>query len=66
MSRVDIPADIDLLLTENPALAHDWRMRVREALLAAFADGFAITGFQPAPSSGHPALILERLPAPEP
>jgi chorismate synthase len=66
VASVEIPADIDRLLSENPAQARAWRMRVREALLAAFAEGFAVTGFQPALSGGHPALILERLPAPEP
>lgn len=63
--RIEIPADIDTLLAETPAQAHDWRQRVREALMAALGEGFAITGFQPAASDGHPALILERLPSPE-
>jgi predicted GNAT superfamily acetyltransferase len=60
-ARVDIPADIDALLAENPRQAHDWRLLVREALVEAFSEKFAITGFQPADHGQTPALILDRL-----
>lgn len=61
-ARISIPADIDRLLSTSPEEAHRWRLHVREALIAAFSEGFAITGFQPAHSNGNPDLILERLP----
>jgi len=40
---VALPTDIDYLLTHDPAAALDWRERVRTALAAAFAAGYAIT-----------------------
>lgn len=39
---VAIPRDINQLLTSNPKAALDARLRVREALIRYFADGFAI------------------------
>jgi predicted GNAT superfamily acetyltransferase len=60
-ARVDIPADIDALLAENPGHAHDWRLLVRESLLGALSEGFAVTGFQPADHGRPPALILDHL-----
>jgi predicted GNAT superfamily acetyltransferase len=62
IARIDIPADIDSLISASPEEALEWRLRVRDALVAAFSEGFAITGFQSARSGGRPALILERLP----
>lgn len=59
-ARVDIPADIDALLADDLAAALDWRMRIREALLGAFGEGFVITGFQSAEPDQAPALVLER------
>ena len=59
-ARVDIPADIDALLADDLAGALDWRMRVREALISAFGEGFVITGFQSAEPDQPPALVLER------
>jgi predicted GNAT superfamily acetyltransferase len=61
-ARIDIPADIDSLLTVNPEEALGWRLRVRDAVVAANSEGLAITGFQAARSNGNPALVLERLP----
>ena len=58
--RVEIPADIDALLAVDVAGALDWRMRVREALLSAFSEGFVVSGFQRATSDGPPALVLEQ------
>ena len=40
---VELPADIDHLLTYDFPAARDWRERVRSALEAAFAQGYAIT-----------------------
>ena len=57
---VAIPADIDTLLSANPADAIAWRFRLRNTLIQAFSEGFAITGFQPA-AGAHPAYLLERL-----
>ena len=58
---VDIPADIDALLLDDPAQARDWQLRVRNDLVEAIGESLAITGFQPAEPGGQPALILERL-----
>lgn len=55
-----IPADIDTLLINEPATARDWRMRLRDALPQAFADGYSVTGFCPAAEGGDPSLILTR------
>jgi predicted GNAT superfamily acetyltransferase len=57
---VTIPADIDALLAADPADAIAWRFRLRNSLIQAFSEGFAITGFQPA-ADGQPAYLLERL-----
>jgi predicted GNAT superfamily acetyltransferase len=57
---VAIPADIDALLVSDPADAIAWRFRLRDTLIRAFSEGFAITGFRPA-ADGHPAYLLERL-----
>ena len=57
---VFIPADIDALLREDPAGARAWRMQVRGALIAAFAEGFMVDGFQAGNEGRSPALILTR------
>jgi predicted GNAT superfamily acetyltransferase len=57
---VAIPADIDTLLAANPADAIAWRFQLRNTLIQAFSEGFAITGFQSA-AGAHPAYLLERL-----
>ena len=59
---VAIPADIDALLRAEPAAALVWRHRVRDALLAAFAEGFTITGFAAGPevAESGAALVLTR------
>jgi chorismate synthase len=60
-ATIDIPADIDALLASDPAAARDWRMRLRESLPQAFADGYAITGFLPSTTPGsNPSLLLTR------
>lgn len=43
--RVAIPADLDALLRQSPALALAARMQLRADLTGAFAEGLAITGF---------------------
>jgi predicted GNAT superfamily acetyltransferase len=60
---ITIPADIDALLATAPASALAWRLRLRDALRQAFAEGFAITGFLTAAASGDPAYVLERAPS---
>ena len=42
---VSLPSDIDRLLAADPAAALRWRLALRETLQAAFAAGWAITGF---------------------
>ncbi len=58
---IEIPADIDTLLANDPANAYDWRMRLRAALPQAFADGYVVTGFMPPlTEGGNPGLLLTR------
>lgn len=57
---VPIPADIDALLRDDPDSARMWRMQVREALTAAFAEGFTVDGFRGASEGRLPALLLSR------
>jgi predicted GNAT superfamily acetyltransferase len=60
-ATLEIPADIDTLLANDPAAARDWRMRLRDVLPQAFADGYAITDFIPAAvEGGNPSLHLSR------
>jgi predicted GNAT superfamily acetyltransferase len=60
-ATIEIPADIDALLANDSAAARDWRMRLRDALHQAFADGFAVTDFiPPAAEGGNPSLLLTR------
>lgn len=55
-----IPSDIDALLVVAAA-AREWRLRLRESLTQAFADGYVVTGFVPATTEGgNPALLLTR------
>jgi Uncharacterized conserved protein len=42
---VGVPADIEAMRAEEPELAHEWRVRVRERLTELLADGGRIIGF---------------------
>lgn len=57
---VEIPADIDALLAADFDAALAWRLRLRETLTRAFAEGFAITGFRAATEGSGPAYLLRR------
>jgi predicted GNAT superfamily acetyltransferase len=57
---VAIPHDIDDLLARDPEQARAWRLALRQQLMAAFAERFAITGFLPAKPGASPAYLLER------
>lgn len=61
-ATLEIPADIDRLLANDPAAARNWRMELRDKLPQAFADGFVIADFiPPVADGGNPALLLTRL-----
>jgi predicted GNAT superfamily acetyltransferase len=60
LALVSIPADIDVLIATIPEAALAWRLRLRDVLTRAFAEGFVIEGFRPAGPSGEPALVLRR------
>jgi predicted GNAT superfamily acetyltransferase len=60
VALVAMPADVDVLLHDQPDVALDWRLRLREALRRAFAEGFTITGFLPTSEGRDPAYVLER------
>lgn len=62
IALVAIPPEIDALVHADPAAAIGWRHRVRVALLAAFAEGFTITGFAAGPevAGSGAALVLTR------
>ena len=55
--ELELPKDIVALRASDPEAAARWRIDVREALLAAFADGFRMTGV-----SAAGGYILERQP----
>jgi chorismate synthase len=57
---IAMPDDVDALLTTDPDAVLAWRLRMRDALPQAFAEGFAITGFVPATHGADPAYLLER------
>lgn len=60
-ATLEIPAEIDTLLANDPSAARDWRMRLRDFLPQAFADGYAITDFMPpGVEGGNPSLLLSR------
>lgn len=62
---VPMPADIDALVASDPETALTWRYTLREALVPAFEQGYAVTGF--APVTGQrtdPALVLTRVRTP--
>ncbi|MFM7065140.1 MAG: GNAT family N-acetyltransferase, partial [Actinomycetes bacterium] len=42
--EIALPEDIVAVRAADPVAASEWRLGVREALLAAFADGYRITG----------------------
>jgi predicted GNAT superfamily acetyltransferase len=58
--RLTVPGDFDALLASDPARAREWRFRLRHNLEAAFASGYALTGF--AGRRGEPCgyYLLER------
>lgn len=58
--QVSIPADIDAMLRDDPDNAVAWRMRVRGALIAAFAEGYVVDGFRAGSKERPPALLLSR------
>ncbi len=45
LERLQIPKDIDALLFQNPDAALAERLRVRDAMMGYFADGYRIVGF---------------------
>jgi predicted GNAT superfamily acetyltransferase len=60
-----MPADIDALLANDPEAAFAWRYALRSALVPAFEQGYAVTGFSPATGNRtDPALVLTRVRAP--
>jgi predicted GNAT superfamily acetyltransferase len=60
VALVSIPEDIDALVISSASAALEWRLRVRSSLTQAFAEGFAITGFEPSARSGDPTYVLTR------
>ncbi|MBK9738295.1 MAG: hypothetical protein IPO93_01990 [Actinobacteria bacterium] len=55
--EIELPDDIVALRATDPAMAARWRIAVREALVAAFADGYRIIGVST--SGGY---VMERQP----
>jgi len=58
--RLAVPGDFDGLLASDPALAREWRFRLRDNLEAAFASGYVITGFAGRRGEPHGYYLLER------
>ncbi len=42
---IEIPVDLDRLISSFPKLARDWRVKTREVFEASFAKGYLLTGF---------------------
>lgn len=42
---LELPDDIVALRAEDPAAAQEWRVRMRERLISAFAEGYRVVGF---------------------
>ncbi len=58
---VALPADVDRLLATDPAAVSRWRASLREALTAAFAEGYRVGGFvAAAPGEDRATYVLER------
>ncbi len=57
---VALPADVDRLLATDPAAVSRWRASLREALTAAFAEGYRVGGFVAAPGENRATYVLER------
>lgn len=55
---IEIPVDLDRLLSSFPKLARDWRVKTREVFEASFAKGYLLTGFLHA--AGRSFHLLER------
>jgi predicted GNAT superfamily acetyltransferase len=55
--EIELPEDIVALRATDAAAAGQWRLAVREAFLAAFADGFRVIGVSPIGN-----YVLERVP----
>lgn len=53
-----IPSNFQTLKKTDPALALDWRLKTREALQAAFADGWAVAHFLPGRESDLAHYVL--------
>jgi predicted GNAT superfamily acetyltransferase len=58
--RLAIPGDVDSLLASDPARAREWRHRLRDNLEAAFASGYAVTGFAGQRGGSRGYYLLER------
>ena len=58
--RIAIPGDVDCLLASDPARAREWRHRLRDNLEAAFASGYAVTGFAGQRRGARGYYLLER------
>lgn len=56
--HLPIPRDIDAVLAADPQAALAWRMQLRDALEAAFAAGYRITGFIGDAASPTSAFVL--------
>lgn len=60
---VEIPTNFQTIKTDHPACARAWRFAVRDVLIAAFARGYAITGFvAPRPPKTGRACYLLTMP----
>jgi predicted GNAT superfamily acetyltransferase len=59
-ARLAVPGDVDGLLASDPAQAREWRFRLRANLEAAFASGYAVTGFAGRRGGSRGYYLLER------
>ena len=57
---VPVPADVDLLLIDDPDAVLRWRLALRAVLQEVFAHGYVISGFVADRERGKAAYVIER------
>jgi chorismate synthase len=55
---IEIPTNLDEMLNEQPALAHNWRMATRDAFTRAFKDGLVVEDFRLDKAAGKGSYVL--------
>jgi predicted GNAT superfamily acetyltransferase len=57
---IEIPADFETLIRDDPKRAAEWRVDVRQAFTGALTDGYAVSGLELKTENGNARYLLER------